>query len=195
VIERLFAEAIMAWGSAAPVRFKHDPDLWDFEIKMMGSDRCNGSGCVLAKSFFPDGGRHGLEIYPKMFTLPRSEQVETLIHEVGHVFGLRHFFANLKETDFPSEIFGRHEQFSIMNYGEFSRLTSADKEDLTRLYQLVWSGSLPEINGTKVKLMRPYSSFASDTSGSWGEAPAALQPAKPTRPGRGRRRVSYPDRG
>ena len=41
-----------------------------------------------------------------MFAQNRKEQVDTFIHEIGHVFGLRHFFANISETAWPSEIFG-----------------------------------------------------------------------------------------
>ena len=118
---------------------------------------CSPQGCVLASAFFPDAGRHELVIYPTMFQQVREEQVETLIHEIGHVFGLRHFFANISETAWPSQIFGTHDKFSIMNYGSFSTLTEADLNDLTRLYQLAWSGQLTNINGTPIRFVRPYS--------------------------------------
>jgi hypothetical protein len=91
-----------------------------------------------------------------MFTQVRQEQVETLIHEIGHAFGLRHFFANISETAFPSQIFGTHKPFSIMNYGSQSVLTADDKADLKRLYQLVWSGELTQINGTPIKLVSAF---------------------------------------
>ena len=81
------------------------------------------NGYVLASAFFPDAGRHELVIYPKMFSQSRREQVDTLIHEVGHIFGLRHFFANIRETAWPSQVFGTHKPFSIMNYGHQSELT------------------------------------------------------------------------
>jgi hypothetical protein len=165
-ISALLSDALLAWGSAAPVRFKHDRDLWDFEIVMRAADQCNGSGCVLASAFFPDSGRHALELYPKMFTQSRKEQVDTFIHEIGHVFGLRHFFAQINERAWPSEIFGRHDRFSIMNYGHLSELTDVDKEDLTRLYQLVWAGELTHINGTPIRMVKPYSSIACDDSAS-----------------------------
>lgn len=158
-IRGLLAEALVAWGAAAPITFTYDEDLWDFEIVVQGGDQCNAFGCVLASAFFPDSGRHELRVYPKMFTQSRKEQVDTLIHEIGHVFGLRHFFAQVRETAFPSVIFGRHEKFSIMNYGEFSELTSTDKEDLVLLYELVWSGELTQINGTPIRLFKPYSAF------------------------------------
>lgn len=155
-LRELLGEALLKWGDAAPVKFTEDNDLWDFEIVLRQSDECNNHSCVLASAFFPDAGRHELEIYPKMFTQSRKEQIETLIHEIGHVFGLRHFFANISERSFPSVIFGDHSQFSIMNYGHFSELTVNDKNDLKKLYQSVWSGELQEINGTPIRLVKPY---------------------------------------
>jgi hypothetical protein len=155
-VERLFGQALLAWGDAAPVRFAKRTDAWDFEIVMMRNDDCDMSGCVLASAFFPDSGRHRLNIYPKMFELNTAERIETLAHEVGHIFGLRHYFANVSEQAWPSEIFGTHSKFSIMNYGENSRLTRTDKGDLKRLYQAVWAGTLTQINGTPIRLMAPY---------------------------------------
>lgn len=68
----------------------------------------------------------------EMFDQVRQEQIETLVHEIGHVFGLRHFFANISEDQWPSQIFGMHCAFSIMNYGHQSVLTPKDKSDLNR---------------------------------------------------------------
>lgn len=155
-IRKLFGEAVWAWGSAAPVRFSERNDAWDFEIAVRSVDRCSPSGCVLASAFFPDAGRHELVIYPRLFAQSRQEQVETLAHEIGHIFGLRHFFANLSETAWPSQIFGTHDPFSIMNYGAASRLTATDKADLKRLYASAWNGTLTNINGTPIRLVRPF---------------------------------------
>lgn len=156
-IRKLFAEAILAWGSAAPVTFREDHNVWDFELVMRSSDDCNpGGGCVLASAFFPDSGRHELTMYPKMFTQAHKEQVDTFIHEIGHIFGLRHFFANVSESAWPSEIFGTHSKFSIMNYGALSELATSDKDDLRRLYQLAWAGVLTNINGTPIRFVKPY---------------------------------------
>ncbi|MDF2188550.1 matrixin family metalloprotease [Paraflavitalea sp. CAU 1676] len=176
-IRRLLGEALTAWGDAAPVKFTENRDVWDFEIVMKAADNCNGSGCVLASAFFPDGGRHALTIYPKMFTQTRTEQVETLIHEIGHVFGLRHFFALVSETAWPAHVFGTHSKFSIMNYGQLSALTETDKRDLKLLYQKVWSGAITQINGTPVRLVKPFHtlSFGADNAIAIEPVPVGAQ--------------------
>lgn len=174
-IRKLLGEALLAWGDAAPVRFAERTDASDFEIVMRKNDDCDNNGCVLASAFFPDSGRHQLTLYPMMFTQIRQEQVETLTHEIGHVFGLRHFFANVSETAWPSQIFGTHKAFSIMNYGGQSVLTADDKSDLKRLYQLVWSGELTQINGTPIKLVRAFHTIAAAPENSIAVSP--MQPA------------------
>lgn len=157
VVGELMSEALLRWGSSAPIRFTRDTDLWDFEIELRNAPDCDMGGCVLASAFFPDAGQHRLTIYPTMFDQVRDEQIETLIHEFGHVFGLRHFFANVSETAWPSQIFGTHSPFSIMNYGSMSSLTEADLSDLKELYRLAWSGLLTRINGTPIRFVKPYS--------------------------------------
>jgi hypothetical protein len=168
-VEQLLGEAILAWGDAAPVKFAKRDDSWDFEIIVRHADDCDAAGCVLASAFFPDAGRHQLMIYPRMFEQSQDEQVETLVHEIGHIFGLRHFFALVSETAWPAELFGTHSKFSIMNYGADSKLTAADKKDLKRLYQMAWSGELTHINGTKIKFVRPF-----HESGAPVEPPLAI---------------------
>jgi hypothetical protein len=158
-IKKLLGESLLAWGDAAPIKFAQRDDAWDFEIVIREADRCSPRGCVLASAFFPDSGRHELVIYPKMFTQSKKEQMDTLIHEIGHVFGLRHFFANLSETAWASEIFGTHRPFTIMNYGSQSELTAEDRSDLKRLYQTVWSGELSHINGTPIRLVKSFSTM------------------------------------
>ena len=96
-IRQLLAEAIEAWGDSAPVKFKEERESYDFKVVVHHSDNCSAFGCTLARAFFPDSGRHHLEIYPKLFEQSEKEQVDTIIHELGHVFGLRHFFAQVRE--------------------------------------------------------------------------------------------------
>lgn len=168
-VEQLFGEAIVAWGDAAPVKFAKRSDSWDFEIIVQPSDNCTPTGCVLASAFFPDAGRHQLLVYPRMFEQSRKEQVETMVHEIGHIFGLRHFFALVREEAWPAKVFGKHSKFSIMNYGEDSRLTPADRRDLKRLYRMAWSGQLAHINGTPIRFVKPF-----HDSGAMTEVPLAI---------------------
>lgn len=155
-LRTLMGEALTGWGDAQPVRFSEQRDNVDFEVVVRPNADCDAQGCVLASSFFPDAGRHEFVIYPTFFEQTREEQVETLQHEFGHVFGLRHWFANLSEQDWPSALFGSGSRFTIMNYGADSRLTDTDRSDLKALYQAVWTGALTAINGTPVRLQQPY---------------------------------------
>lgn len=156
-VRKLFAEGIQEWGDAVPVRFKEAQESWDFELVILAEQKCSINGCTLASAFFPDAGRHELNIYPTLFSQSRSEQIETMAHELGHIFGLRHFFADVRETAWPFEQFGTHSKFSIMNYGTDSRMTDNDRHDLKTLYAMARSGKLKKINGTPVKLVRPFS--------------------------------------
>ena len=153
----LLGQALHLWDYAVPVRFQEVVDAWDFEIVVSPEARCNQHGCTLASAFFPDGGQHELRVYPTMFEQSFEEQVETMAHELGHVFGLRHFFAKISERRWSSEIFGDHKPFSIMNYGEKSMMTETDRQDLKRLYTLARRKELTEINGTPIQLVKPFS--------------------------------------
>jgi hypothetical protein len=155
-LRTLLNSALMAWGDAVPIRFTENSDNSDFEISVIRSDNCTPQGCTLAQAFFPDAGRHKLSVYPKMFKQSEKEQVDTMIHELGHVFGLRHFFAPDLETRWASEIFGEHKPFSIMNYGSSSELTEVDRSDLKKLYKGAWSHQITDIDGTPLKLVRPF---------------------------------------
>lgn len=174
-IRELLGEALAAWGDAAPIRFSEQDDTWDFEISVRSEKSCDIGGCVAASAFFPDEGRHEFVIYPSLFELDRHEQIETLIHETGHIFGLRHWFANITETAWPSVEFGSNSKFTIMNYGEASIFTKTDRTDLTRLYSTAWSGALADINGTPIRFVRPYhvKRYIEEN----GIAPRLLQPA------------------
>ncbi|AFZ38293.1 peptidase M10A and M12B matrixin and adamalysin (plasmid) [Stanieria cyanosphaera PCC 7437] len=156
-IRRLFDRAFSAWGDAAPIKFEENSQLWDFEILVRRNDECDRNGCVLASAFFPNPFQNNqLVIYPQMLARTEQTQVNTLIHEIGHIFGLRHFFAKISETDAPSVVFGVDREVSIMNYGPKSQLTDDDKADLKRLYELVWSGQLTKINQIPIRSIKAF---------------------------------------
>lgn len=163
-IEALFCQALRAWGDAVPVAFTRDDDAWDFQIVVQAVERCDETGgCVLASAFFPDPGRHDLVIYPTLFRQDPAEQVESLAHELGHVFGLRHWFAPQREASFPSRPYGRQSRTSIMNYGPDSQLTEQDRNDLKTLYSEAWSGRLTHVNGTPIRLVAPFHTLREQT--------------------------------
>jgi hypothetical protein len=155
-IRDVLTSAVVAWSDAAPIRFTEEEDNSDFEIVVEKNADCTSQGCTLAQAFFPDAGRHQLFIFPTMFEQVKKEQVDTLTHEIGHVFGLRHFFAGDSETRWPSELFGHDNPLSIMNYGANSELTDEDRGDLKKLYESCWRGELTNINGTPIKFVRPF---------------------------------------
>ena len=158
-IRTLFQRALGEWGEACPIAFAERDSGTDFEIVLRNADDCDTRGCVLASAFFPDNGRHELIVYPRMLMQVEKEQIDTMIHELGHVFGLRHFFALTNETRLPAQVFGTHVDFTIMNYGEKSDLTDADRADLATLYRRARSGELTAINGTRIELVRPFSAM------------------------------------
>lgn len=154
-IREIFRKGVLEWKDACPIKFTEREDAWDFEI-IVKKDNCSPTGCTLARAFFPDGGRHQLVIYLKMFEQSEQEQIETIAHELGHIFGLRHFFANVRETAWKSVQFGSQNPFTIMNYGPKSIMTKDDIRDLKLLYQKVWNGELKNINGTPIRMFKPY---------------------------------------
>lgn len=153
-VRKLFSEAVDAWGET-PILFQENSKDWDFEIAVLKRRDCDDDGCTLASAFFPDSERQRMLCYPSMFDYDRAEQVSTLVHELGHVFGLRHYFADSDEEEkkFPSLIFGRHSSFTVMNYGARSQLTRADRKDLMRLYRAAWSANPEEAIGKQVRLV------------------------------------------
>jgi hypothetical protein len=154
-VRKLLREAIEAWGET-PVAFRESDEDWDFEIAVLKRKDCDDEGCTLASAFFPEPVRQRVLVYPSMFDYDHAEQVSTMVHELGHVFGLRHYFADTdsEEKKFPSLVYGKHSGFTVMNYGPRSHLTEADRKDLLRLYQAAWSAEPEQEIGKQVRLVQ-----------------------------------------
>ncbi|WP_286619101.1 hypothetical protein [Variovorax sp. J22R115] len=156
LVRCLLRDAMREWGDAAPVQIVESDAVHDFTVAVRKRNDCDEAGCTLASAFFPTKRREEMLIYPFLLSQTLKEQVATLVHELGHVFGLRHYFANISETDSPSAVFGVHRKFTIMNYGAASVLTDEDRKDLKRLYEAAWGGQLTKINGIPVRFVKAY---------------------------------------
>lgn len=67
--------------------------MHDFSVAVRKRNDCDEAGCMLASAFFPTKRCEGLRICPFLFDPDTRAQVGTIVHELGHVFGLRNYFA------------------------------------------------------------------------------------------------------
>ena len=152
-VERSFDEAFRSWRFEG-IDMQRNQQSFDFIIHAADTNGDALNGYVLASAFFPSSNLNHFQIHPEAFTMGNG-LVQTLQHEIGHVFGLRHWFY-WRES--PAKLFGDQSEKTIMNYGANSVLTDQDRADLQRMYNAVWSGE-PNIFGdnTPVVLFDPYS--------------------------------------
>lgn len=163
-VRSLIAAGMKAWGDAAPVKYAEvaagTNAKADFEVFMHKSEDCDATGCTLASAFFPNAKENEMRIYPTLFQQSPAEQVETLAHEIGHTFGLRHYFARSEGED--TVLFGKHARKSIMNYNDDCVMTETDRRDLKALYKAAWEGTLKSIKDPitskvlPIKLYQPF---------------------------------------
>lgn len=147
--EAALKRAIAGWGSSAPVKLegpKSVNDHTDFVVILYDEvNEIENGRFVLGQAFFPNTKTKRFHIWATPEEL-KDELVVTIEHELGHVFGLRHYFG-ISEEVAPGVVgevaYYKHDpndERSIMNYGEAgSSITSKDKSDLKSLYNLVWT--------------------------------------------------------
>ena len=85
--------------------------------------------------------------------------MNTFLHEIGHIIGLRHEFANdpnPKKKNKPFETraqrFGSVNPHSVMSYDDVNNINDLDKKDVVAFYKLA-NGSL--VNGVAIRDYTP----------------------------------------
>ncbi|KAK4164410.1 hypothetical protein QBC43DRAFT_289008 [Cladorrhinum sp. PSN259] len=110
---------------------------------------------TLASAFFPNKVGDVL-VYRTTLVEPECRKVlrNTFLHEIGHILGLRHEFANEDDPEKPGKkreslahLFGSVNPHSVMSYDDVNNINELDKEDVKAFYQLA-NGS--KINGARV---------------------------------------------
>jgi hypothetical protein len=83
-------------------------------------------------------------IYDTSLTDPfwRKYLMNTLLHEIGHIIGLRHEFALDRNTDgtlmesTPAQRFGTQNEHSVMSYDDINDIKDTDIKDVKAFYDL-----------------------------------------------------------
>jgi len=103
-------------------------------------------GSVLARAFFPNSNDlNTLFVYQRAFGPDTSPyQTNIFLHELGHVLGLRHEFANLEGGAVP---FGSPNPQSVMSYTFPPNIQDSDEKSTKDFYN--YTGS--EIGGLQIQ--------------------------------------------
>ncbi|KAF2731455.1 hypothetical protein EJ04DRAFT_442969 [Polyplosphaeria fusca] len=98
---------------------------------------------TIASAFFPNEVKE-VRIYDKTLTEAKWREIlmNSLLHEIGHIIGLRHEFAltarkdngDLRES--PAQRFGSTNEHSVMSYDDVNIIQESDKKDVLDFYAL-----------------------------------------------------------
>ena len=109
-----------------------------FELAYGG---CGGSTAyTFAMSFFPNSKKRIMYVYEWSFQDKYwHSMVNIFLHELGHVMGLRHEFAAIKEKEAPAVPYGPANKLSVMNYFKDPKdiwIQKSDAEYAKKFYEL-----------------------------------------------------------
>ena len=99
---------------------------------------------TLASAFFPNKVQE-VRVYDKTLVEPDWRKVlkNSFLHEIGHIIGLRHEFANDPDPDnenkpfeTPAQRFGSVNPHSVMSYDDVNNINEMDKNDVIAFYKL-----------------------------------------------------------
>ncbi len=149
------ARAAQQWNEAMDgrVRFQYVTNFDDAAFQLeYGGDR----GLVLASAFFPDQWQNALNtvfVYQLQFNpLQRATMYNTMLHELGHVLGLRHEhshsgippFTPAEDTrgGYQSILYGEHNPRSVMAYYQGQTIQDSDVESIRLAYDDLAQGTV-----------------------------------------------------
>lgn len=127
---KCFELAIRAWRPM-PVQFKRVFARKEAFFTIVGSPKNDGSN--FARAFFPSDppDKRRVKVYSLAFSPEyRMALVNVFCHELGHVLGLRHEFAALKESNEPSVSWGKANNESVMAYHDHPMGMAVHKLDI-----------------------------------------------------------------
>lgn len=138
-----FSEAAYNWTNAGFTKIKlvYTDRLEDskYTIRFQSTP----SGNTVASTFKPNlDDVTDVNVYPLFYQLGGStqelfnRQVNTMQHEIGHIFGLRHEFALTGETNRPAIQIGDPNPLSIMSYNADRTIQPSDVATINVLYTL-----------------------------------------------------------
>lgn len=113
----------------------------NFLVKYYKPEKDEG---VIASAFFPNRVED-VRVYDKTLVQPywRNILKNSFLHEIGHILGLRHEFANdpnPEKNNQPFEStaqrFGSVNPHSVMSYDDVNNINELDKKDVKAFYAL-----------------------------------------------------------
>lgn len=153
--------AKQAWNKVLEgrVKFKYVSKLCDaaFEVRY----KRGGRKRILESSFFPTEHKRDLnfvKVYHASFdkrTHRRYPLYNTMLHELGHILGLRHEFAHTKQNEMKAEsiLFGTTNPKSAMAYYPSQDIQPSDEQYVRKAYDELG-------HGTVVSALGPYGSIS-----------------------------------
>lgn len=111
-------------------------DKKEANFNLVYRDNPPGRPIVLARTFFPQQEDTDVVVFKYgMDAKSRYRLNNVFLHELGHVFGLRHEFALVKEGQVAKR-FMNENKLSVMAYNKVPTVQESDREEIRAFYQL-----------------------------------------------------------